>query len=119
MKKSLRAALVLVALSIALGFTAAGLAQQVGGYKKVATDDEGVVSAADFAIGEQSQSQGVTIKLVSIEGAERQVVAGINYRLCLKVEAEGADAPQEVKTVVYRNLQNEYSLKSWEDGGCE
>jgi hypothetical protein len=46
------------------------------------------------------------------------VVAGINYRLCLKVSTESDDAPQDVKAIVYRNLKKEYSLTSWEEESC-
>ena len=115
MKKSLP--LALVALYVAFACLNAASAQiRTGGYKEVANDDSEVVAAADFAVNEQGQKQEVSISLVSIEHAEQQVVAGINYRLCLKVEIDGET--QEVKAVVYRNLQKEYSLTSWEQESC-
>jgi cystatin-C len=52
--------------------------------------DAAVMAAAEFAIASQRQSRfangsGAALDLVTIESAERQVVAGVNYRLVLKV----------------------------------
>jgi hypothetical protein len=122
MKKSLCAVTILVALAITFGCVVVGLAQTrpiVGGYKVVATDDAEVVAAAEFAVGEQGKKQESTVTLVSIEKAEQQVVAGMNYKLCLKVTVgDDADEPQDVKVVVFRSLKKEYSLKSWEEESC-
>jgi hypothetical protein len=126
MKKSLQVVLVLVALGVALGCTIVGFGQGrpiVGGYKVVATDDPGVQAAAEFAVSEQKKKQDGPLSLVSIEHAERQVVAGMNYRLCLKVKAadedDAGEETQDVKVVVYQSLQREYSLKSWEEASCD
>ena len=122
MKKSSQVLMVLVALGIALGCATAGLAQRVGGYKKVATDDPGVQAAAEFAVGAQKEKQDGPLSLVAIKQAERQTVAGVNYRLCLEVEAaDETDAgveSQDVQAVVYRNLQNEHRLMSWQEAEC-
>lgn len=128
MKKSLRGAMILFALVLACGGALVAQAQQkrpiVGGYKAMAVDDEGVVAAAEWAVGEQGRRQESNIRLVSVEHAEGQVVAGMNYRLCLKVEVldeEGnVDTTQDVKAVVYRSLKKDdpYSLTSWEEADC-
>jgi hypothetical protein len=125
MKKSLRIATVLVVLSVAFGCVIVGLAQNrpiVGGYKVVATDDPEVVAAAEFAVSEKKGQQDGPLSLVSIEHAERQVVAGMNYRLCIKVKAadetDAGEETQDVKVVVFRSLQKEYSLKSWDEENC-
>jgi len=122
MKKSLCVVTMLVVLGVTFGCAMVGLAQTrpiVGGYKVVATDDQEVVAAAEFAVGEQGRKQESTITLVSIEKAERQVVAGTNYRLCLKVSSgDDAEETQEIKVVVFRSLQKQYSLKSWEEESC-
>lgn len=126
MKKSLQVVTILVALGLVFSSVLIGLAQQkrpiLGGYQETDKDSPEVQEAAEFAVGEQGRKQDATIKLVSVERAERQVVAGMNYRLCMKVEitAEGEDeaTTQEVKVVVYRNLQKEYSLTSWEEAEC-
>ena len=96
--------------------------QKLGGYKEIAKDDEGAVAAAEFAVKAQSEKKETTYTLVSVEKAETQVVAGINYRLCLKVsfrkEGEEAETTQAVRVVVFRSLQREYSLTSWAEEEC-
>jgi cystatin-C len=110
--------------ALLLIFTAAGQAsaQKVGGYKKIARSDAGAASAAAFAIRAQAEKTKATIELVSVENAESQVVAGTNYRLCLKVTTSGeeneADVTITVKVVVYRNLKAQYSLTSWTEEDC-
>jgi Aspartic acid proteinase inhibitor len=124
MKKSSRVVTFLVALGITLGCAVAGQAQNrpiLGGYKTVSTDDPIVLEAAEHALSERGEKEGVSLKLVSVEHAESQVVAGTNYRLCLRVAIDGEDESgetQDVKVVVFRSLQKEYSLKSWEVSEC-
>jgi hypothetical protein len=126
MRKSVRAALVALALGVVFGsvVAAAGSPQapRVGGYKEVAADAPDVVSAARFAVAARARSQKTEIKLVSVEGAERQTVAGANYRLCLKVEESdeqnNVDVTQTVRVVVLKNLKQAYTLRSWEVEDC-
>ena len=125
MKKSSQIMTFFVALSIVFSCVVVGLAQNrgpmVGGYKPVATDDAGVLEAAEQAVSLQGEKEGVSLRLVSVERAERQVVAGQNYRLCLKVvidEEEDSEETQDVKVQVFRSLKNEYQLKSWEVDEC-
>jgi Aspartic acid proteinase inhibitor len=97
-------------------------AQKVGGYRETSKTDQDVVAAADFAVSARADKTGATIELQSIEHAERQVVAGTNFRFCLKVSASGdGDDTQTMKTVkavVYRNLKGEFSLTSWVKEEC-
>jgi hypothetical protein len=97
-------------------------AQRTGGYREIDKADEGAAAAAEFAVKAESEKKEMTYKLVSIEHAEAQTVAGINYRLCLKVGYHKADDEAEttesVRVVVYRNLQNQYSLTSWTEENC-
>ena len=126
MKKSLQVVIILVALGFVFSSMLVGLAQQkrpiVGGYRETDKDSPEVQEAAEFAVGEEGRKTEATIKLVSVEHAESQVVAGVNYRLCMKVEISGEDeddaTTQEVKVVVYRNLRKDYSLTSWEEAEC-
>jgi hypothetical protein len=126
MRKLFRSALFVLALCIVFGSAAAvGARRQgpkVGGYKEVATDAAEVVSAAKFAVTAQARAKETEIKLVSVEAAERQTVAGVNYKLCLKVEEADAqnnvDVTETVRAVVFRSLQNAYTLKSWEAEDC-
>ena len=118
MKKSLQAVFAMIALAVA--FSSVNLAvnpQRTGGFREVAKDDPEVEAAANFAVEEQGRKQDTSLKLVSIERAESQVVAGINYRLCLKV-SNAHDEEEEVKAVVYKNLKKEYSLTSWSEEDC-
>ena len=126
MKKSLRAVIAVIALSVASG-SVINVAQErkpviLGGYSEVATDNPEVQAAAEFAVNEQGEKQGAAINLTSVERAERQSASGSNFRLCLKVEIEGENdednVSQQVKAVVHQNFQQEYSLTSWEEADC-
>ena len=122
MKKIWRIAFVVIALSAICGETFGAPARQEppmgGGYQKVSTDDAEVASAARFAINTERRKRGTRISLVGVENAERQVVAGMNYRLCLRVKSRGK--VRNVTTVVYKNLKQKYSLTSWETTtGCK
>lgn len=126
MKNSSRVVPLLVALSLAFSCVMVSLAQTqrpiVGGYKPANKEDSGVIEAAEHAVSERGENEGVSLKLVSVERAESQVVAGTNYRLCLKVAIDGEDddsgETQDVRVIVHRSLQKEYSLKSWEVTEC-
>lgn len=122
MKANRRVVIIFVALSVLFGSVVVGLAQRTGGYKEMAKDDAEAAAAAEFAVTEQGKKQEMTYKLVSVEHAEQQVVAGINYRLCLKVgyrkQDDDVDTTEFVRVVVYRNLQRAYSLTSWTQEDC-
>jgi hypothetical protein len=123
MKHSYRGAIILIALLLVLASVGVVMGQRVlGGYKKIAKDSPEVAEAAEFAVKAQGEKQEMAYKLVSIEHAESQVVAGVNYRLCLKVGYHKADddvdTTEFVRVVVYRNLQKEYSLTSWATENC-
>ncbi|HEX8844068.1 MAG TPA: hypothetical protein VF791_05465 [Pyrinomonadaceae bacterium] len=126
MKKSLSVIIAAVALSVAFGSVMSAAQERkpiiLGGYSKVATDNPEVQAAAEFAVNEQGERQSAAITLSSIERAERQSAAGTNFKLCLKVEIEGETEDdtisQTVSAVVHRNLQQEFSLKSWEEADC-
>lgn len=113
--------LVLFVLAIALG-TIAASAQRLGGYREIDKSDEGAAAAAEFAVKAESETKEMTYKLVTVEHAESQVVAGINYRLCLKVgyhkQDDDVDTTEFARVVVNRNLQNQHSLTSWTEENC-
>ena len=98
------------------------LAQRTGGYREIDSADEGAAAAAEFAVKDQSEKKELTYKLVSVAKAETQTVAGINYRLCLKVsyqkQGEDEETTEFVQVVVFRSLQKEYSLTSWTQEEC-
>jgi hypothetical protein len=110
-------------LVVLLGITAAASAQKLGGYKTIAKNDAGAQTAAEFAIDAQAERKNINIELISIEKAESQVVAGTNYRLCLKVTMPGADDDTDgttttVRVIVYRDLKGKHSLTSWIEEDC-
>ena len=120
MKRSLSLFAILAVATVTFAF--AVFAQRTGGYREIDKTDEGAVAAAEFAVKNQSEKKEITYKLVEIEHAESQVVAGINYRLCLKIGYHKADddvdTTEFVRVVVYRSLQNQYSLTSWAEENC-
>ena len=122
MTKRLRIVAFMAAATIALSCSAIVWAQRTGGYREIDKADEGAVAAAEFAVKQESEKKEITYKLVEIEHAESQVVAGINYRLCLKIGYHKADddvdTTEFVRVVVYRNLQNQYSLTNWTEENC-
>lgn len=87
-------------------------APMVGGYSSVETTKDEVKSAADFAVGEQSRHETELLTLAAISKAERQVVAGLNYRLTLTV-TQGKSS-RDANVVVYHALDSHYELTSWE-----
>lgn len=92
------------------------LAQTPGGYRLVSNDDSESLAAAKFAVREEGQKLGKSIVFSSMVYAQRQVVSGTNYKLCLKVKVNGTS--KRAETVIYRNLQKEYALTSWSWGQC-
>ena len=74
-------------------------AQRTGGYREIDKADKGAATAAEFAVKAESEKKEITYKLVSIEHAETQTVAGINYRLCLKVGYHKADDDAETTSL--------------------
>ena len=121
MNKSLRNFCALAAFLIVFGCAANAFGQiRTGGYKSVSVSDAGVKAAADFAIELKSADYDAEIRLENILKAETQTVAGTNYRLCLEIyvpsETEGEDGVGlTVQTIVYRNLQGEMKITSWND----
>ncbi len=119
----MKKAFFIFAAAAALFITAtAASAQRVGGYKQIAVSDAAAAEAADFAVSAQSEKAGKSIELISIFKAERQIVAGSNYRLCLKVNPQGPDGETDaiifVQTVVYVDLKDNKKLTSWSISDC-
>lgn len=88
-----------------------------GGYGTADVKQADVAAAAKFAIKAKSAKSKLKFKLGQIEKAEIQVVAGLNYRLCMKVNAAG-DEYFWVESVVYKNLKGKMSMTSWADSTC-
>ena len=92
-----------------------------GGWFTAAVTDSKVVAAAAFAIKEeektlQKNKETLTAKLrlVSILSVEQQVVAGMNYRLKLKVTLDGKE--KNAEATVWEQVWNKeapYKLTGW------
>lgn len=127
MKQNTTPILLAVTFLFLLGLAMPAAAQiggpKVGGFSEVAVDDAEVVAAADFAVEKRAKDANLDISLLEIGKAERQVVAGMNFRLCMKVtlRASGSNEADEVtwvQAVVYKNLQRVYKLSSWTTSDC-
>lgn len=120
MKKRLQITMMFAAFAVFFACASAASAQVVGGYKSIAVDDAGAVAAADFAVADHSEKNEVSLEVVSIQKAERQIVQGINFRLCVEVKVveEGNDDTQFVEVVVYQDLKKAYKLTSWKPDAC-
>ena len=90
--------------------------QVAGGYKTIDTTDEGVTAAADFARQTQAEKTNQDLEIVRVAKAERQVVAGINYRMCLVIS--DGENQYTVTTVVYVDLKQNKKLTSWAKAAC-
>jgi hypothetical protein len=88
-------------------------APQPGGYADAQATNAWVKEAAAFAVEAQGQTTATNERpvLVELVSARQQVVAGLNYRLTLKVKAGGVT--KEAEAVVWRKLDGEYRLTSW------
>ena len=108
----------LYAVSIALiwGFYASAnrvSAQIAGAYADTSATSKEVKRAARFAVQRHGLRTDNKVTLVSVIKAESQVVAGLNYRLVLRVSNRRRHR-STVTVVVYQDLKNKLSLTSWE-----
>jgi hypothetical protein len=115
MKTSLCLTPLLVASGLLVGAVCPSQAadQIVGGYSDAAITNAEVVAAAQYAIKAQAATseQKIVITLVELLSARQQVVAGMNYRLRIKVKFDGK--VKEAEAVVWRKLSGEHELTSW------
>lgn len=91
--------------------------QMTGGYSDSSIRDKDVKNAANFAVKQRSRNVKRNFTLVSIRRAEIQVVAGLNYRLCMRVR-DNRGRLTTVTAIVYKNLKNRLSLSNWRGNGC-
>ncbi|HKE86789.1 MAG TPA: copper resistance protein NlpE N-terminal domain-containing protein [Vicinamibacterales bacterium] len=88
-----------------------------GGYIGVDPYDPDVQHAAAFAVAMWAMRSPNPPTLRAITRAERQIVEGVNYKLCLDVDV--AETRQRVQTVVYRDTAQTLHLTQWLEEGCE
>jgi uncharacterized lipoprotein NlpE involved in copper resistance len=87
-----------------------------GSYSGINVNDPDVKAAAEFAVTEQGRRDGADLSLIEIVQAQKQVVAGFNYKICLRARSGGKTRTAVV--VVYKDLQQQYSLTSFQWGKC-
>src|ERR1035437_7028597 len=78
-----------------------------GGFSDVPTTNAWVTDAAKFAVEAQAKAADPKGKptLVEIVSARQQVVAGMNYRIVVKVKVGGS--VRQAEAVVWRKLDGE------------
>jgi len=118
-RRTLIAAYVLFATSVLPGCFVKQ--PMTGGYSAIAVTSREVIDAAAFAVKIQQKvmqrpkgEPPVKLELTAIEGAEQQVVAGMNYRLRLKVKVDGVE--KDAEAVVWWQPWRKpepYQLISW------
>ena len=93
-----------------------------GGWSTVPVSRQEIVSVAAFAVSAEQKTLSASqngapakLELVHIRGATQQVVAGMNYRLLLKVRLNGEE--KNAEAVVWWQAWRKpdpYQLTSWE-----
>jgi hypothetical protein len=116
MIKSLRMLSLLAAFVVIFGAAISSPAQKVGGYKTAPVDAADVKAAAEFAVAAQNKIDDFGRTLSEVLSAEKQIVAGVNYRMCLKSKLGGDEGEIHfVRAVVYLDLKKVYKLTKWAD----
>lgn len=106
---------------LAIFVTSSGKAENdiavAGGWSEASPDNKDITDAARFAVTAQAavmkaeDKKDAALSLVQVLNAGEQVVAGMNYKLVLKVEADGVE--REAEAVVWKQLSGDYQLTSW------
>ena len=116
MKRSATLAVSMLAVLIGSAHPSRAADVLAGGWSGTSVTDAWVVAAATFAVKAQETASAKaeaksSLSLVEILSANQQVVAGMNYRLRLKVNADGTE--REAVAVVWRRVSGEHALTSW------
>lgn len=105
----------LLGFAVGLVFFGSALAQIAGGYETADVKDPQVMAAAKFAVNAQNTKLKRTgnraYTLLEISKAQMQVVAGLNFQVCLKTKL--GTSIRSAEAVVYQDLQQKLSLTSW------
>ena len=68
-------------------------------------------STSRWAIKRKKNRSESAVTLLSVLSAERQASKGDNFRLCLSLKRRGR--PDTARTVVHRNLKQQWSVALW------
>ena len=94
-------------------------AQEItGGYGPIPIKSRMVNNIAYFAVNTKNKRSAKKVTLAKVLEAESQVVAGMNYKICMRVR-DRRGRVSTVTAIVYRDLRGRQSLTSWELGSCE
>lgn len=111
-----------LAAAFLLSLSVAASAQKVGGYAATDKDSAAVQEAAAFAVEAQAEKTSKEMSLDEVLMAEVQVVAGRNYRVCMRVNSEGGEGQDDVsliiQAIVYVDLKGNKKLSSWAISKC-
>jgi hypothetical protein len=92
----------------------------VGGYADASIKDKEIRRAAAVAIRALSKSEHHSVTLVKINKAEKQVVSGMNYRVCMDVREGGRrNRARTITAVVYEPIRKPMRLTNSQEGGCK
>lgn len=97
-------------VAVACGGTGSNQQPVAGGFVDVAGDPS-VRAVADFAVAEISKKTNDNVALKRVVSAERQVVAGLNYRL--ELELTKNSQPFRVRAVVWQKPGGVMELTNW------
>lgn len=110
-----------VAAVIFVGFAAARAQTEpmVGGYGNISTSSREARSAAAVAIRKHNaEYRRDAVTLVRVQKAEQQVVAGMNYRVCMIVK-DRQGKRRTVTAVVWQRPRRAMKATDWEAGSCK
>ena len=113
----------LVTATLIFAFAIAAAAQDnepmAGGYAKLSTRSVAAKKAAAAAVTQHSASHPKDkVTLVKIVKAEQQVVAGMNYRVCMTV-LDHRGIRRSITAVVYQPIRKKLRLTDWNTGACK
>lgn len=114
----------MIIAALGVVFVSASFGQVItGGYGEISVEDAGAVEASEFAVKTQSKKEKMKMSVESIRKAERQVVAGMNYKLCIEVYYPSEEDETDgvlifAQAVVYKDLKGKLKLTSWAEAEC-
>ena len=97
----------------ALGVTTASA--QPGSYSRISVKDKQVVKAAKFAVRAGQEKTGGIFTGLKILKAQKQVVRGFNYKMCLSVKEKGTTKTAEA---VVNQFTGKFELLEWNWKNC-
>ena len=121
MKSSLLRSAVMTAILSAVFVVAANAQTEpmTGGYSNISVTSAEATSAAAVAVKRHASLHTKDkVTLVRILKAEQQVVAGMNYRICMIVKNRRG-VLRTVTAVVYQPLKGKKRSTDWQTGECK